>query len=272
MFVLAQQNGGLTQPLQDGLSTIVQILPTVLVFLAILIIGYFVAKALSKAANAVLERVGFDRAVERGGVRKALAKTEYDASDLVAKLVFYTLFLFVLQMAFGVFGPNPISDLLFGVISYLPQVIAAVIIVVIAAAIAKAVRDILSATLGGLSYGSTLATAASVAILVVGVFAALDTLEIAPRIVNGLFYALLAIIAGSAIIAIGGGGVQPMRRRWEAMLERYDEEKDKVREQVRDSQATTEEPAPRATADGASGARPARTITIPEDEHSGRRR
>jgi hypothetical protein len=44
--------------------------------------------------------------------------------------------------------------------------------------------------------GSTLATAASIAILVVGVFAALDTLEIAPNFVNGLFYALLAVIAG----------------------------------------------------------------------------
>ena len=45
---------------------------------------------------------------------------------------------------------------------------------------------------------------AGTAILVIGIFAALDQLQIAPVIVNGLFYALLAIIVGVAIVAFGG--------------------------------------------------------------------
>ena len=45
-------------------------------------------------------------------------------------MVFYALFLIVLQMAFGVFGNNPISDLLEGVIAYLPRVIVAIVIIV----------------------------------------------------------------------------------------------------------------------------------------------
>ena len=81
-------------------------------------------------ADQVLERVGFDKAVERGGVKKALATSKYDASDLLSKVIFYGLFLIVLQMAFGVFGTNPVSDLLKGVIAYLPKVIAAVLIIV----------------------------------------------------------------------------------------------------------------------------------------------
>ena len=54
-----------------------------------------------------------------------------------------------------------------------------------------------------------------IAIVVLGVFAALNQLEIAPEIVNGLFYAILAIIVGSAVVAVGGGCIQTMRRYWE---------------------------------------------------------
>jgi hypothetical protein len=259
MHVIAQTQGGLTAPLEEGLSTLTRIVPTILAFLAILLIGYFVVKAAAGIVNRLLERVGFDRAVERGGVKKALARTEYDASDIVAKLVFYTLLLFVLQMAFGVFGPNPISELLYGVIAYLPQVIAAIVIVVIAAAIAKAAKDVITATLGGLSYGNLLGSIASGAIVVVGVFAALDTLGIAQNIVNGLFYAILAIVAGSAIIAIGGGGVQPMRRRWEHTLQRYDEEKEQVRAELDRQRDTT--PARGGSSDLRSEGR---TVRVPE--------
>jgi hypothetical protein len=267
MNVLAQQaqaGDTVTAPLQEGLATVARIVPNILAFVAILIIGFIVAKLIAKALNGVLERVGFDRAVERGGVRKALAKTDYDASDIVAKLIFYTLFLFVLQMAFGVFGPNPISDLLTGVIAYLPQVVAAIVIVVIASAIAKAAKDMLGAFLGGLSYGNTLANVAAGAIVAVGVFAALDTLEIAPRIVNGLFYAILAVIAGSAIIAIGGGGIAPMRARWERAMERMDEESDKMRAEIDRKKVTGTDPAGNGSTQG-------RTVRLPQEQSAGRR-
>src|SRR3712207_5868389 len=103
--------------LQQTWNTVATFVPKLVAFLVILLVGWIIAKVLAKAINAVLERVGFDRAVERGGVKKALEKSKYDASDVVAKLVYYALVLFVLQAAFGVFGPNPISDLLTRVIA-----------------------------------------------------------------------------------------------------------------------------------------------------------
>ena len=217
-----------SQGIEDAWSNVATFVPKFLGFLVILIVGYFIAKLIAKAANAILERVGFDRAVERGGIKRALDRTKYDASDILGKVIFYALFLIVLQMAFGVFGPNPISDLLEGVIAYLPKVIAAILILVIAFAIAAAVRELIDATLGGLSYGRALANIAGAAIVVVGVFAALDQLQIAPAIVTGLFYAMLAIVVGSAVIAIGGGGIYPMRARWERALAKYDDEKPNV--------------------------------------------
>ena len=153
-----------SQGIEDAWSDVASFVPKFIGFLIILLIGYFVAKLIAKAVGAILERVGFDTAVERGGIKKALERSEYDASDILAKIVFYGLFLIVLQMAFGVFGPNPISDLLEGVIAYLPKVIAAILIIVIAAAIAAAARELIDASLGGLSYGTALANATWIAI------------------------------------------------------------------------------------------------------------
>ncbi|MDP8959375.1 MAG: hypothetical protein M3N51_09310 [Actinomycetota bacterium] len=213
-------------------------MPKLVGFLLILIVGYFIAKIIGRIIDKVLERVGFDRAVERGGVKKALSRSRYDASGILSKVVFYALFLFVLQLAFSVFGPNPISELIQSVIAYLPKVFVAIVIIVVASAIAAGVREIVDASLGGLNYGRLLANIASVAILAIGLFAALNQLEIAEPIVNGLFYAALAIVAGSAIIAIGGGGIQPMRAQWEKALYRAQEEAPKIKQEV---QTTSEQ-------------------------------
>lgn len=214
--------------LERAWENTVDVLPKVALFLLILIVGWIVAKALAKLVEAALEKIGFDRWVEKGGIKSALARSEYDASDLLAKVVFYGLILVVLQLAFGVFGDNPVSDLIEGLVGYLPNVFVAILVIVIAAYVAAAVRDVARSSLGALAYGQALANVAYFAILLVGIFAALDQLEIAPTIVNGLFYALLAIVAGSLIIAVGGGGIQPMRSRWEEWLSRAEAEAPKI--------------------------------------------
>jgi hypothetical protein len=86
------------------------------------------------------------------------------------------------------------------------------------------------ATLAGLSYGRVVANTAAIAIVATGIFAALNQINIAPAIVNGLFYTLLAVVAGSAIVAIGGGGVVPMRAQWDKWLGRMEEEAPRLRE------------------------------------------
>jgi hypothetical protein len=239
---------------EDAWSSVATFVPQFLAFLVILVIGYFVAKAIAKILDKVLERVGFDALVERGGIKAALERSQYDASDLLSKVVFYALMLIVLQMAFGIFGTNPVSDLLEGVIAYLPKVFAAILIVVIASAIAAAVRELLAATFGALPYGRTLANAAGIAIVTVGVFAALNQLQIAPAIVNGLFYAVLAVVAGSAIVAIGGGGIAPMQQRWMQALQRYDAEKPRVQMEMQSARQRVEDRAATRSAQVADAA------------------
>src|SRR5919202_4505849 len=163
-------------------ASIAAFMPKLIAFLLILIIGYFIAKAISKILDRILERVGFDRAVERGGVGAALARSKYDASDIVAKLVYYAIWLIALELAFGVFGPNPVSNLLSQLVAWLPRLVVAIIIIVIASAIAKAVKDLITAALGALSYGRLMSTIASVFILGLGVIAALNQVGIATAV------------------------------------------------------------------------------------------
>jgi len=221
--------------LQQGWAVFMSFLPRLLLAAIILIVGYFLAKLIARGVDAVLDRVHFDRAVERGGIKRALDRTNLDASDIVARIVFYALMLFVLELTFSVFGPNPISLILTGIIAFLPNIFVALIIVVVAAAIASGVRQLLLVATANLSYGRVLSNLASAAILVLGIFAALDQLRIARNIVDGLFYATLVAIVGSAVIAIGGGGIVPMRRQWEKALNRLERELPRGREEAKQS-------------------------------------
>lgn len=256
--------------IREGLEAawvrIVTFAPKLGAFLLILLIGYFLAKGIQIVLTKILGRVGFARLVERGGIGRALERSQFDASDILSKLVFWVIFLFVLQLAFGVFGPNPISTLLFGIIAFLPKLFVAIVILVIAGALAAFVREVVATALGGLSYGRILATIAMAAVWFVGIAAALNQIEIAPAIVNGLFYAVLALVVGSAIIAIGGGGIMPMRERWQRALARLDMEAPRMREEARGSGGDIRERAEREKEElQAKMTESRRTTTDPND-------
>jgi Conserved TM helix len=221
---------------QNGLETAwdntLEFLPKLGAFLLILIIGYIIARVLAAVLDRILHRVGFNRLVERGGVKTALDQSQLDAANILSKIAFWFVFLFVLQLAFGVFGPNPISTLLTGLIAFLPKLFVALVIIVITAAVASFVRDVIRGALGGLSWGRIVATAAMIGVWFIGASMALNQVEVAPEIVNGLFYAVLALVVGVAIVAIGGGGIAPMRQRWERALNRAEQEAPKAKQQA----------------------------------------
>ncbi|MHA7294371.1 mechanosensitive ion channel family protein [Arthrobacter sp. HLT1-21] len=229
------------ETLMGGLAAVVAFVPLLLLFLVILIVGLLIAKAISKALSKVLEKVGFDRLVERGGVKKALDKSSLDASDIIAKILYYTLVLFVLQFAFGVFGQNPVSDLLAGIIAFLPKIIIAIIIVIISAAIAAAVKTLIERALGGLSYGKVLANIASIFIIGIGVIAALNQVDIAVTVTTPILIAVLATIGGVIVVGAGGGLIKPMSQRWETYLTKAEEEAPKIKEQAQNAPSVKEQ-------------------------------
>jgi len=245
MTVLAQANEtGFRAGFDRALEEAALILPKIGYFLLILIVGFIVAKIIEKVVTKVLQKVGFDRLVERGGVKQAMAKSKYDAAALLAKIVYYFILLGVLSLAFSVFGPdNPISEFIDRIVAFLPSLFVAILALVIAAAIAAAVKDLLTNMLGGLSYGATLANVASFFILGIGVFFALGELGIAPLIVGGVFYAILALIVIPPIIAFGVGGIEPARDAIRDLQAKGKEKAQEVRQEASSDDEAGQAPA-----------------------------
>jgi hypothetical protein len=95
-----------TAGLSDAWSNVATFIPKFVVFLIILVVGWLVAKVITKAISAVVTRVGFDSAVERGGIKKTLESSKYDASDILAKIVFYALMRSCCRPPSGCSGPT----------------------------------------------------------------------------------------------------------------------------------------------------------------------
>jgi hypothetical protein len=238
----------------DALRSVALFVPKFLAFLVIAIIGWLLARLLRVVVAKALTRVGFDRVVERGGVKAALARSRYDATEIMARLVYYAVLLFTLQLAFGVWGPNPVSDLIKGVVAWLPKAFVAIVIVVVAAAIASAVRDVVANVLSALSYGRTLANIASWFIIGIGVIAALNQIGVATTVTTPILIAVLATVAGILIVGVGGGLVRPMQRRWDDWLDRAGAESSAIAEQAKAYSASQRDaagPAPSAHAPSA---------------------
>ncbi|HEY3465497.1 MAG TPA: hypothetical protein VGL47_10215 [Amycolatopsis sp.] len=249
--------------ISDAWSAVATFVPKLLAFLIILVIGWLIAKAVAKLVDKALHRVGFDRLVERGGLKTMLARSKFDASDLISKLLYYALLLITLQIAFGVWGPNPVSALLTDIVAWLPRAAVAIIIVVVAAAIAKAAKDLISGTLSGLSYGKLLGTIASVFIWGLGIIAALNQIGVATTVTTPVLITVLATVGGIAVVGAGGGLIRPMQNRWERWLNRADHEVPRAAEQARqrgreDAMARSDAPTESFSAPSGRTAAPAR--------------
>ncbi|MDT9682625.1 hypothetical protein RND61_11175 [Streptomyces sp. TRM76323] len=217
------------QGVTDAWSKVAQFVPKFVAFLVILAIGWFVSKVIAKVVDRVLRKVGFERLSERAGSSRALANSQYDATGILSKVVYYGLLLVTLQLAFGVFGPNPISGMIDGIVAWLPRALVALVLVVVAMAIANAVRTVVRGVLSGVSYGNTVATVVWGVIVALGVIAALSQAGIATAVTQPVLYAVLATAAGILIVGVGGGAIVPMRHRVERWMSAAEQESSKAR-------------------------------------------
>lgn len=206
-----------------------------LAFLAIVLIGWLISRALYRLTDRVLDRVGFNRMADRSGLRRFTGN--YRPSDLFAKIVYYGLLLLTLQLGFAVFGPNPVSDLINGIVAWLPRLLVACVIVVVAAAIGNAVFDLIHNALQPLSYGRLLARIAQIAIVALGVIAALNQVGVATAVTMPVLITVLATLGGIAVVGIGGGLVRPMTARWERILDKAEAEGNRAATHLRTQSA-----------------------------------
>ena len=197
------------QPLQDALSTFLGYIPQLIGALIILIVGYVVARVLRAVVGRVLQGIGFDRWMERGGIKQFFdrAETNQTPASILGALVFWFVFIIAITMAADALGIPQVSVVLAQLIAYIPNIIAAILILILAALLANFISGIVRGATGS----DLLSSIAQYAIIVYAVFAALTQLGVAVQLTANTFLILLGAVALAAAIAFGIGGQEMAR-------------------------------------------------------------
>lgn len=192
------------QPLQDAIGIFLSYIPQLVGAIVILIIGYIVAKILEAVVGRVLQSIGFDRWMERGGIKQFLdrAETNQTPHSILGKLVFWFVFIIAITMAADALGIPQVSAVLAQLIAYIPNIIAAILILILAALLG----NFLSSIVRGATGSDLLASIAQYAIIVYAVFAAITQLGIAVELTAPTFLIVLGAVALAVAIAFGIGG------------------------------------------------------------------
>ena len=209
MFAEIQWETGI----EEAFTDVATFVPKLLAAFAILFVGWIVARVIRGVVYGVLDRVGLDDIMNRSGIPDALGRP-IDGAQLAATLLFYIVMLSVLKVASSAFGENAIGDSLDGLIAFLPRLVVALAIVVLAGLVAGKLGELVSNALEGRAEQRIMTTIASVAVWVVGGFAAVDHIGVAPDIVDTLFQTLVVSVAAIAVIKFGVGGIWAARDRF----------------------------------------------------------
>jgi hypothetical protein len=198
------------EPLRVFLRQVGDLLPRLGLALIILIVGYFIARAVKfvvvKALRAgnfhvLSERSGMDGFLRDGGVNA-------DTTDILGLLCYWIVILAALIIGFNGLGLNYITDLLVRVLLFVPKAIIAVVILAFGAYFARFIGHTVSAYAKKLHLqdGDLLGKLAQYAIVTFVVLIALDQMNIGGDIVRQTFLTILAGAVFALALAFGIGG------------------------------------------------------------------
>lgn len=200
----------LTDPAREMLTRITAYLPVLLGALAILIVGWLVAKAIRRIVDWLLETVHFEILADKAGISEVLKKgnLQTTVSQVVSGLVYWLIMIMVLVMVANALGLPKASDILTSLFSYVPKVIGALIVLVVAMFLAKLVSGIVQTAAGNanLPKPEMLAGISRWAIMIFAVVISLAQLGIAPRLVTATFNIIVGGIVLALALAFGLGG------------------------------------------------------------------
>ena len=192
------------------LSGFADAVPRVIGFLLILVIGWVVSGLVARAVAGLLRAVKFNELAERSGfsgfVQKAGVKD--DAAGVIATIAKWFIRLIVLVVAFDALGLPAISQVLQDLLLFLPNLIVALVVLVLAGLAANALAGLVrgATAQAGLGGPDTLANIARVAVWGFGIIIAVNQLGIAATLVNTLFIGVVGALALAVGLAFGLGG------------------------------------------------------------------
>ncbi len=200
----------IVEPVREMLTRILAYLPVLLGALVILIVGWLVAKTIKWAVDALLKAVRFDSLADKAGITDVLRKgnLKITAREVVSGLVYWLAIIMVLVMVVNALGLPKASDILSSLFAYIPQVIAALFVLVVAMFLASFVSGIvrIAAANAKLPRPELLAGITRWAIIIFAATIALSQLGIAPLLVTTTFNIILGGIVLALALAFGLGG------------------------------------------------------------------
>jgi len=227
--MLLGSNHGWGDKFRNGFEGFFDFLPNLIGFLAVLVIGYFVAKIVARAIARLLERSGLDRRLTEGQGGQYIAKLTRSPSRLLGRLAFWALFLGVIALAVSVLGIAALTAFVGAILAYIPNVIAALLIFLVAGAVAAGVAALVARTMGETPTGRVLATVVPGLVMAIAIFMILNQLQIAPAIVTITYAALIGALALAAALAFGLGGRDVAARMLEGAYVKGQQSREQVR-------------------------------------------
>lgn len=196
-----------TEAVTDSLIKVVNYLPNLIAALIVILVGVIVAWALETIVVRVLRVIKIKPYTEKVGLGKVFP-AKVDFVQIVGDLVKWIVIIIFLLPALDILGLTKVSDLLQRVVAYIPNVVVAVVIVMIGAIVADLVAKVVegTATTIGVTTSRVLADVSKYAIVVFVLLVALYQLGIATVLVDRLFTAVVGMLALAGGIAFGLGG------------------------------------------------------------------
>jgi hypothetical protein len=232
---------------QQALDSFFGFLPNILGFLVILLVGFIIAKVARKAIATLLQKVGLDKALHNSDAGQYVERVSPGASpaNLIGAVAFWFVFLFAISAAIGALKIPALSDFIAQVQAFLPNIIVAAIIFVVAAALAGVVGGAAHKLMGDTPTGKIVRAVIPGLILAIGTFMVLDQLNIAPQIVTITYAALLGMLALAGALAFGLGGREVAADLLRSAYDSGQQNKDQVKRDMQQGKERAERAADR---------------------------
>ena len=190
------------------IDTFLNFLPALVGAIVLLIVGRFVSKFIAGLAKKLLDAIKFDRVVDKSGLGVYVERAGYpDSGALLAKIVGWIIMLVFVQLAVTTLGIESIETLVEEFISWIPNVIIALILIVITGAAANFVKDVLAPSVANVSAGDLLVKVVVAAVWIFGGLLAFNQLGFGTEIIQQLWAALTTGLVAIIVIKFGIGGI-----------------------------------------------------------------
>lgn len=216
----------------DAFRTFFAWIPHLVGALVVLIIGFFVAKLLGRLVHSALKRAGLDRTVHGGTGGGFIQRVVPSPSSLIGRIVYWAVMLGAISLAVTVLGITALTAFVASIYAYLPNVLAALLIFLVAGAVSAAVAALAQRVMGGTALGKIVATAAPIIVMAIAVFMILEQLKIATAIVTITYAAIMGAIALGSALAFGLGGRQVAQEMLQGAYEKGQEKKDELKDDL----------------------------------------